>query len=107
MTDADLVSRGKKLYEQILSISFSNDEMLAFGQAVFGKTPWGALKPTTKIAMFRLAAGMAPPSDGGEMPLAGGALPVAELVGDTAEQPTISETRDDLDALPDADETDQ
>jgi hypothetical protein len=72
MTEAELVTRGKKLYERILDVPFSPDEMLAFGRAVFTKTPWGALTPVGKVAIFRLAAAIAaldgpevPPADAG------------------------------------------
>jgi hypothetical protein len=107
MTDADLVDRGKKLYEQILSISFSHDEMLAFGQAVFGKTPWGALMPTAKIAMFRLAAGIVPPTTAaGTLPI-GAALPVTELAGDTAEEAASEDTSDDVELPVEPSDTDQ
>src|SRR3954466_3557961 len=80
MTDAELVAAGRKLYEQILAIPFGHDEMLAFGQAVFSKTPWGALTPTGKIAMFRLTAALTPPAQ------SLGSIPDAEIVDRTAEE---------------------
>jgi hypothetical protein len=59
MTEMELVTRSKKLYEQILSIAFAPEEMLAFGRAVFTKTPWRALTAAGKLAMFRLTAAFA------------------------------------------------
>jgi len=56
MTEMQLISQSKKLYEQILGIEFAPEEMLAFGRAVFTKTPWGALSAAGKLAMFRLTA---------------------------------------------------
>ena len=59
MTEMQLISQSKKLYEQILGIEFAPEEMLAFGRAVFTKTPWGALSAAGKLAMFRLTAAFA------------------------------------------------
>jgi len=54
-----LIAQSKNLYEQILGIEFAPEEMLAFGRAVFTKTPWGALSAAGKLAMFRLTAAFA------------------------------------------------
>jgi hypothetical protein len=59
MTEADLVARGKKLYEKILGAPFSYHEMVAFGRAVFNKEPWDELTPVGKVAIFRFAAAIA------------------------------------------------
>ena len=86
MTNTELVTAGRNLYEQIVTIPFSPDEMVAFGQAIFSKTPWGALTPTAKLAMFRLAAALVRPSSGPEHAAEPGSIPDAEIVDVTAEE---------------------
>ena len=61
--ETELVTAGRRLYQQILAVPFGRDEMLEFGQAVFSKTPWSALTPAAKLGMFRLTAALTPPSE--------------------------------------------
>src|SRR5581483_12219795 len=97
MTNTELVIAGRHLYESIIAISFSTDEMMAFGEAVFSKTPWSALTPPAKIAMFRLAAALAAlaaqPTDPAQAS-EHGPIPDAEIVDTTAtESPSAAELK--------------
>ena len=101
MTDAELASSGRRLYEQILAIPFSHEEMLAFGQAVFSKTPWGVLSPAGKIAMFRLTAALAPPSASDPSRVVDAAFPVTEVTEDTTDDLAAPKEVDQKDASTD------
>jgi hypothetical protein len=94
MTDTELVAKSKTLYEQILGIEFGPEEMLAFGRAVFTKTPWGALAPSAKIAMFRLTAALAARDAAQAVPADIAPAPKAVMEGDTDEM-AIESTPDD------------
>ena len=103
MTNTELVIAGRNLYESIIAISFSPQEMVAFGEAVFSKTPWSALTPPAKIAMFRLAVALSPqPTDPAQVS-EHGAIPDAEIVDTTAtESPSPAEisASEGVDAAP-------
>ena len=86
--ETELVTAGRRLYQQILAVPFGRDEMLEFGQAVFSKTPWSALTPAAKLGMFRLTAALTPLS---EPTVAAGAIPDAEIVDRTEESPVEPE----------------
>jgi hypothetical protein len=87
MTERELVARSKKLYEMILGTTFGPDEMLAFGRAVFTKTPWGALSAPGKIAMFRLTAALAVADAHEAAPPAEAPLPDGEIAHGVAAPP--------------------
>src|SRR5262249_42005112 len=82
----------KKLYEVILGTTFGPDEMLAFGRAVFTRTPWGALSAPGKIAMFRLTAALAVADAPEAAPSGEAPLPDGEMTHEAGAPPQEEKT---------------